>query len=315
MNQSTHKMRYKIFFNRSFLDKLVLLVLLFGISFGAKTFAAEEITCARPVAEKDIPEFFERSARLQLKLEFGDGPIKITKLKSMKVGPSLIRVDGHATLRKPGREDQSEKRITGWVERCQGVVIIRGNTWLADGTLAVPRYSREQLHGRGLVLGKQEAPLHLIAFVDSRCPHCHRLMGYAIQLVESGKIYIEIRQTAFLETAKEALRDTRLLETSLIRMGVSKNGGKEDGVVESSAVTSDADYFEMLSGLGNDENIPVTAAGYDKALNLLKQNTKTARNILGITNVPALLVLDNKKDGLYRLAGYWEMNRLLQPDL
>ena len=226
----------------------------------------------------------------------------------MKVGPSLVRVDGQATLRKPGREDQTEKRITGWVERCQGVVIIRGNTWLTDGTLVVPRYSREQLHGHGLVLGKPEAPLHLIAFVDSRCPHCHRLMSYAVQLVESGKIYIEVRQTAFLESVKEALQDTRLPETSLVKI---KSGGKESGGVK----TSNADYFEMLSGLSNDEEIPVTAPGYDKAVNLLKQNTKTARNVLGITNVPALLVLDNKKDGLYRLAGYWEMNRLLQPDL
>ena len=315
MNQSPPKMFYPIFFNASFLDKLVLLVLLFSVSFGAKIFAAEEITCARPVAEKDIPEFFERSARLQLKLEFGDGPIKITKLKSMKVGPSLIRVDGHATLRKPGREDHSEKRITGWVERCQGVVIIRGNTWLADGTLSVPRYARKQLPGRGLVLGKKEAPLHLIAFVDSRCPHCHRLMSYAIQLVESGKIYIEIRQTAFLETAKEALQDTRLLETSLIRIASGGNSRKESGAETSVVETSDADYFEMLSGVANDDNISVTAAGYDKALSLLEQNTKTARNVLGITNVPALLVLDDKVDGMYRLAGYWEMNRLLQPDL
>ena len=309
-----HKAFYKTFYKKPLLNKYVLLLaLLFGVLFSAEIFAVEEISCARPIAEKDITVFFERSARLQLKLEFGDGPIKISRLKPMKVGPSLVRVDGQATLRKPGREDQTEKRITGWVERCQGVVIIRGNTWLTDGTLVVPRYSREQLHGRGLVLGKPEAPLHLIAFVDSRCPHCHRLMSYAVQLVESGKIYIEVRQTAFLESVKEALQDTRLLEASLIR---KESGGKESGGVEASVVeTSDADYFEMLSGLSNDEEIPVTAAGYDKAVNLLKQNTKTARNVLGITNVPALLVLDNKKDGLYRLAGYWEMNRLLQPDL
>lgn len=291
-----------------FYKPVLLLALLYGVLFSSEIFAAEGIACARPVAEKDISAFFERSARLQLKLEFGDGPIKISKLKPMKVGPSLIRVDGQAILRQPGREDESEKRITGWVERCQGVVIIRGNTWLADGTLVVPRYSRDQLRGRGLVLGKPEAPLHLIAFVDSRCPHCHRLMGYAVQLVESGKIYIEIRQTAFLETAKEALQDTRLPETSLIRTAAS---GKKSGGIK----TSDADYFEMLSGLSNDGDIPVTTPGYEKALNLLKQNTRTARNVLGITNVPALLVLDNKKDGLYRLAGYWEMNRLLQPDL
>lgn len=304
MKLSLQKMLYK----KSFFKTSVLLVLLFGVVFSAEIFAVEEISCARPIADKDITVFFERSARLQLKLEFGDGPIKISRLKPMKVGPSLVRVDGQAMLRKPGREDQTEKRITGWVERCQGVVIIRGNTWLTDGTLVVPRYSREQLHGRGLVLGKPEAPLHLIAFVDSRCPHCHRLMSYAVQLVESGKIYIEVRQTAFLESVKEALRDTRLLETSLIRMADS--GNESSGVL-----TSNADYFEMLSGLSNDEEIPVTAPGYDRAVNFLKQNTKTARNVLGITNVPALLVLDNKEDGLYRLAGYWEMNRLLQPDL
>ncbi len=292
------------FFNKKF-NKTALL--LFGLLFCTESFAAKEIFCARPIAEKDIPVFFERSARLQLKLEFGDGPITITKLKSMQVGPTLVRVDGFAKLRQPGRKDLSEKRITGWVERCQGVVIIRGNTWLTDGTLAVPRYSREQLHGRGLVLGKQEAPLHLIAFVDSRCPHCHRLMSYVEQLVKAGKITIEIRQTAFLESAKEALQDTRLPETSLIRTS--------PGVKTNSVKTNDADYFEMLSGFPNDETIPVTTLGYDKALEFLNLNTKTARNVLGITNVPALLVLDNKKDGLYRLAGYWEMNRLLQPDL
>jgi thiol-disulfide isomerase/thioredoxin len=277
-------------------------LLLFVLLFSANIFAAKEIFCARPITDKDIPIFFERSARLQLNLEFGDGPITITKLKLAKVGPSLVRVDGFAKLRQPGRKDLSEKRITGWVERCQGVVIIRGNTWLTDGSLAVPRYSREQLHGRGLVLGKREAPLHLIAFVDSRCPHCHRLMSYVEQLVKAGKITIEIRQTAFLESAKEALQDTRLAETSLIRAA--------PGVK-----TNDADYFEMLSGFPNDERIPVTTLGYDKALEFLNRNTKTARNVLGITNVPALLVLDNKKNGLYRLAGYWEMNRLLQPDL
>jgi len=303
---------YTVSVKRPFFNKLVfLMALLFVTLFSAEIFADEEISCARPIAEKDITVFFERSAKLQLKLEFGDGPIKISRLKPMKVGPSLVRVDGQATLRKPGRKDSTEKRITGWVERCQGVVIIRGNTWLADGTLSVPRYTRTQLRGHGLVLGKPEAPLHLIAFVDSRCPHCHRLMGYALQLVESGKVYIEVRQTAFLETAKEALQDTRLHETSLIKRAASKYGGEENSGVK----ISDADYFEMLSGLSNDEEIPVTASGYDKAVSLLKRNTKTARNALGITNVPALLVLDNKEDGRYRLAGYWEMNRLLQPDL
>ena len=283
-------------------------LLLLGLFFNAETFAAKEIFCARPIADKDIPVFFERSALLQLKLEFGDGPIKIAKLKPTRVGPTLVRVDGFANLRQPGRKDPLEKRITGWVERCQGVVIIRGNTWLNDGTLAVPRYTREQLRGRGLVLGKQDAPLHLIAFVDSRCPHCHRLMSYAVQLVKAGKIYIEIRQTAFLESAKEALQDTRLPVTSLIRISVD---GKDNAGVK----TNDDDYFEMLSGFPNDEEISVTSPGYDKALKFLNQNTKTARNVLGITNVPALLVLDKKKDGLYRRAGFWEMNRLLQPDL
>jgi len=277
-------------------------LLLYGLLFSADIFASKDIFCARPVAEKDISVFFERSARLQLKLEFGEGPIKITKLKSTKVGPSLTRVDGFAELRQPGREDLSEKRITGWVERCQGVVIIRGNTWLTDGTLAVPRYSRDKLPGRGLILGKQEAPLHLIAFVDSRCPHCHRLMSYVDHLVKAGKIMIEIRQTAFLESAKDALQDTRLPETSLIRD--SQN-----------VKINDDDYFEMLSGFPNDDKIAETMRGYEQALEFLDQNTKTARNVLGITNVPALLVRDNKNDGLYRLAGYWEMNRLMQPDL
>jgi len=295
--------KYLTVSKKSFIGLMLFVVLLFT----ADVFATEEISCLRPISIKDIPEFFERSARLQLKLEFGNKPITFTRLKSTNVGPSLVRVEGFASFIQPGEKNETLKRITGWVERCQGVVIIRGNTWLADGTLAVPRYSMEQLRGYGLQLGDRNAPLHLIAFVDSRCPHCHRLMGYATQLVGAGKIYIEIRQTAFLESAKEALQDTRLPETSLIRVSANKNGGAVE--------TSNADYLEMLSGLANDEEIPVTTPGYEQALALLDENTQTARNVLGITNVPALLVLDNKKDGLYRLAGYWEMNRLLQPDL
>ena len=280
-------------------------ILLAALLLSIESIAAEEL-CTHPIAEKDTTVFFERSARLQLQLEFGGNPFFISKIKSMKVGPTLVRVDGLAKIRKLGSENLSEKRITGWVERCQGVVIIRGNTWLADGTLVAPRYSREQLHGRGLVMGKQEAKLHLIAYVDSRCPHCHRLMSYVVQLVESGKITIEIRQTAFLESTKEALQDTRLPETSLVRT-------YENKITYGDVKTTDADYFEMLSGDPNESKIATDMPGYENALSLLEQNTLTARKILGITQVPALLVLDNKENGLYRLAGYWEMNRLLQP--
>ena len=92
------------------------------------------------------------------------------------------------------------------------------------------------------------------------------------------------------------------------------SNGRSDEINHDTKINN-ADYFEMLSGLSNDEEIPSTVPGYKEALELLNQNTRTARSVLGISNVPALLVLDNKKDGLYRLAGYWEMNRLLQPDL
>lgn len=287
------------FANRS-VRLLFSLLLLLCVS---EIYAAEEISCVRPIAIKDTAAFFERLALLQLKLEFGDGPIEITRIKPMKVGPNLTRVDGFAMFRKPGRTDSSTQRITGWVEHCQGVVIINENTWLADGTLVVPRYTQEQLPGRGLALGSRDAPLKLIAYVDSRCPHCHRLVGYAIQLAKAGKMYIEIRQTAFLESAQEAIKDTLLPETSLIRP------------IGSAIVSvNDADYLEMLAGLSNDDELPETTTGYQEALDLVNQNTESARNVVNISNVPALLVLDARQ-GQYRLTSYWEMNRLLQPDL
>jgi hypothetical protein len=257
--------------------------------------------CEQPLTDDAIPAHFKKLARKQLILEFGDTDLKIGELIHSPVGRDMVRVEGYATFRKPARVDRTSLHLTGWISRCRGTVIVRGNTWLADGRLDTPRYTLKQLPGKGISLGKPDAPTRVIAYVDSRCPQCHRLLDYARELTKDGKMHIEIRQVAFLETHPEAVIDTRLLETSLVT-------GKK------AAKTNDNDYLDMLSGLLNDSRVDERSAAFRRALDIIELNTRTARNILHLTSTPGVLVQDEPKLG-YRMTGYWEMNRLFQPDL
>lgn len=255
--------------------------------------------CDKPIVEAEINPLFHRLAYKQLQLEFGDKKLSLYDEIHVPVSPDLYRIEAYAKFEKPGRKNLSTMRVVGWMSICQGTVIVRGNTWLADGTLAVNRYAVSDLPGRGLRLGRDSAEIKIIAFVDSRCPHCHRLIGYARELVKDGLIQIEIRQVAYLETLPEALRDTRLSETRLIN--------------EEKSSLSDNEYLDMLTGLSNEDVLNEKTNNYQIAANIIKTNTNTAKKILHVTTVPAMLVLGEKDQ--YRLTSFWEMNRLLQPDL
>jgi len=255
--------------------------------------------CDKPTSEADINPLFHRLAYKQLQLEFGDKKLTLYDEIHVPVSPDLYRVEAYATFQKPGRKNLSTMRVVGWMSICQGTVIVRGNTWLADGSLAVNRYTVGDLPGRGILVGRDSADIKIIAFVDSRCPHCHRLIAYARELVKDGLIQIEIRQVAYLETLPEALRDTRLSETRIINpldFSLSNN-----------------EYLDMLTGLSNEDVLNPETENYRKAYTIVKTNTDTAKKILHVTTVPAMLVLGQKNQ--YRLTSFWEMNRLLQPDL
>ena len=255
--------------------------------------------CKTPIEISKINSLFSRLASKQLKLEFGDKQLSLYDEKHTPVSPDLYRVEAYAKFQKPGRKNLSTMRVVGWMSICHGTLIIRGNTWLADGRLAVSRYSEKDLPGEGLRLGRDSATTKIIAFVDSRCPHCHRLIGYARQLIKDGKIQIEIRQVAYLETIKESLRDTRLPETRLIDP-LNFN-------------LSDSEYLDMLTGLSNESALDRTTKEYSHAKSIVALNTKTAKTVLHVTTVPAMLV--RGENNQYRLTSFWEMNRLLQPDL
>lgn len=263
-------------------------------------FAAEKI-CARPLAQQTAPAHFIRLARLQMALEYGTAPVAISKVQLHPVDRDIVRVDAfvQVTGKDPGKTPPFW--ISGWLSRCQGTLILRGNTWLADGRLVTPRYTAQQLPGRGLVLGKDTAPLSVIAFVDSRCPHCHRLIGYARELVKTGTLRIELRQVAYLETPVEAVQDVRLYETLLFNTRPGGLGAE--------------DYLNMLSELNSTLPADTRAPDYEKALALIQTNTATARDVLHVSAVPAVLVLDKITTGEYRLTGLAEMNRLFQPEL
>ena len=281
------------------MTRRIFAVLILSLYLPLFAFAAETI-CPRPLADQNAPAHFTRLARLQMALEYGRAGIHIHKVQLHPVDRDVVRVDAFVQVAKRDAAT-AEFWITGWLSRCQGTLILRGNTWLASGSLVTPRYTVQQLPGRGLVLGKEQAPLHVIAFVDSRCPHCHRLIAYARELLKTGAIHIEFRQVAYLETATEAVKDVRLYETPLFNTRPGALG------VE--------DYLNMLGELNSTLEADTHAPDYAKALELIQTNTSTARDVLHVSVVPAVLVLDIKNSGQYRLTGLAEMNRLFQPEL
>jgi len=275
-------------------------VLILMLSTPVPVFSADAL-CARPLTDQSVPAHFTRLARQQMALEYGAAGVDIRKLQLLPVDRDVVRVDAFVQVSKTEAGNAASFWITGWLSRCQGTLIVRGNAWLADGSLVTPRFSVQQLPGQGLVFGKENAPLHVIAFVDSRCPHCHRLIGYARELLKKGAIRIEFRQVAYLETAVEAVKDARLHETSLFNTRPDALGAD--------------DYLDMVGELNSTLEVEMHAPDYEKALALIQTNTNTARDILHVSAVPAVLVLDKKTAGEYRLTGLAEMNRLFQPDL
>ncbi len=282
------------------LSPLTFLIMVTHLVLGPGLVSAQPL-CPDPVAETQVDAHFRRIALKQMRLEFGRDHLRVYGTSHSPVGRDMIRVEAYADFRKPGRADLSTMRLTGWVSRCQGTVIVRGNTWLADGTLDVPRYGGSDLPGSGIVLGPDSAPTHVIAFVDSRCPQCHRLIAYGRELAEQGEMRLELRQIAFLETPEEAVHDTRLSETELIQ--------------GQTAQTDTPDYLDMLGGLHNESDLDKGSEHFARATTLIETNTLTARKILHLTATPGVLLLDDKSNGGYRLTSYWEMNRLFQPDL
>ena len=257
--------------------------------------------CSQPMVDNKIDKHFEVLALKQMALEFGEGELELSGTEHYPVGPDLVRVESFLKFRKPGRVSLSTMRVKGWISRCQATLIIRGNTWLADGTLVVERYQKSDLPGDGFIFGDKTATIHVVVFVDSRCPQCHRLISYMRELVKDGKMYIELRQTAFLETAAEAVKDSQLHLT--------------DKFSFTNQAISQAEYVELLGGFSSDDTVDVNSQAYKNALAMVEENTRTARQILHLTSVPGVLVLDDKEKKAYRLTSFWEMNRLFQPDL
>ena len=270
-----------------------------GVTLGAQA-ATREAFCANPLPDAAIAGQFQRLAMKQLLLEFGDSHTRIYDIAHSPVGPDLVRVSAYAHYRTPGNEETNTHYITGWISRCQGTLIFRGNTWLADGTLSAPRYTLAQLPGTGLALGTPRAKLHVIAYVDSRCSQCHRLIEYAKPRAARGELYIELRQIAFLEPPDQAVADTR--------MALTRFASDHPRV-------SDTDYLQMLSGLPSDAAGDKSSPAFRRALSMINTNTATARNVLHLTTTPGVLLRDDSARSGYRLTGYWEMNRLFQPDL
>jgi hypothetical protein len=278
---------------------VLIVVLLFEL--GSPPAHGAESACERRLADREIPAHFDRLARMQLQLEYGAARIDIGKVEVSAVDATLARVEARVQVSKTDADGAATCWVRGWVNRCEGTLILRGNAWLADGTLVAPRYTKAQLPGSGIVLGDDKAPLRVIAFVDSRCPHCHRLIGYARELLRKGQLQIEVRQVAYLETAAEAVKDTRIHETALIHGGAGALGAEA--------------YLDMLSEFNNTLDVDTSIPAYERGLALIQTNTQTARDILHVTTVPTVLVLDRPGTGEYRLTTLPELNRLFQPDL
>lgn len=259
--------------------------------------------CPTPLTEQQVLAIFSNNAANQIRLEFGDQYLQVNKVVQRAPAEDLVRVEADVQYRRPGVKGPGKMHVVGWVSRCRGTTIVRGNTWLADGTLSVTRYRDDELPGQGILLGNPAAALHVLAYIDSRCPNCHRLISYALELVRKGELYIELRQVAYLESIEDALVDTRLFETSL----ASQN--------KTPVTLTDSQYLELVGGLVSDAAVDPTLPGYIKAKSILLQNTHVAREVLHLESVPGVLIKESQQQGRYRVMGHWEMNRLMQPDL
>lgn len=257
--------------------------------------------CANLVRKEEVAPLFKQNVLRQLALEFGEAGLFVYDMQLSPVDGIIVRVEAYAKYKKLGQTALATLRVKGWVNRCGGTTIVRDNTWLANGELITPRYNPKQLPGKGILLGDPEAAIHAIIFVDSRCPHCHRLLGYAKPLLEQGKIFLEIRQVAYLESVEEALQDTRLFDTALIN--------------QDHPTLSIDDYLEMLSGLSSDSVVTPKEPQYTAAKTLIETNTTTAQKMLHIISVPGVLIRETAAKNQYRGVSYWEMNRIFQPDL
>lgn len=277
----------------------VYVLLVLGLTFASVSGAAEtKGQCDKLLSDSEVERVYKQNALNQLALEFGKEGSFVYDIVRYPVDDLLVKIESYARYQKMGQKELARSRLKAWVSRCNGTTIIRGNTWLADGTLKVVRYSEEQLKGQGLVWGDKNAPMKFIVYVDSRCPHCHRLIDYARKLVEQGKVVLDVRQVAYLEDAQEAIQDTRLLQSSL--------------VMQQNPLVDDKGYLDMLEGNNNVDVIDVNNSEYKRALKLIKRNTETAEKVLHVISVPSVLVQEREHNNLYRKMGYWEVNRIFQ---
>jgi glutaredoxin len=277
-------------------DLLLLTVLLV---FPGSVFCAESAElCKSPLTDKDVIKIFKQNTLNQLALEFGRDGSFVYDVEMFLVDDTLTGLEAYARYPKPGQKDLARMRFKGWVNRCSGTTVVRGNTWLADGTLKVRRYSVDEMKGRGLLWGNKDAPLRFIVYLDSRCPHCHRLIEYARKLVAEGKVLLDLRQVAYLEKSEEAIQDTLLSRSSL--------------VVKDNPPVNDEEYLELLAGNNSADDIKTDSQEYRDALKLINQNTKTAEKVLHIITVPGVLIQEKEQGNQYRKMGYWEINRIFQ---
>jgi len=260
--------------------------------------------CGQPVSDSKIKDIFKQNALKQLALDFGDSKKFIFDIEVAPIDVVMVRVEAYAKYPRPGQKqgqnDYATMRIRAWVSRCQGTTIIQGNSWLANGTLVVSRYSPDQLVGKGLHWGNPKAAQRFIVFVDSRCQHCHRLLSYAAKLVESGKVFLDIRQVAYLESAEQALKESGMSESSLV---VSENPG-----------VSNDELLDRLSGLTGDDSPVTNGQAYRDAKAIIESNTAIAQKTLHIITVPGVYIQEKDQRGQYRALGRWEINRIFHSE-
>ncbi len=251
-------------------------------------------SCTKPLSGEAIGRQFERLAKQQMALEFGQPVQALDQVQWQRIGADLYRVDAQTRITKPGASGDEALHLQGWLTAC-GSLVLRGYSWDADGSLSMPSYRPVQLPGPGLTLGPDSAPLKLLVFVDSRCPQCHRLLQYARPLWERGALQLELRQIAFLEPPEQSLNDSRLHEAAWLFPG-----GR----------SSVAEYLDLIGGFPADESVPPTTKHYPEALAYLRSQTELAHGLLHIRATPLVLIWDAGR-GHYRESGYWEINRLL----